>query len=78
MTNTTRMPWLKTNHVDPKAEDDKITDQSLTVRECRTLLEIISYVEPASNGWNTEYKKRLHRLKQKARRGAAVETPRDM
>ena len=71
MTNTTRMPWLKTDRADSKAENDKITDQSLTIKECRTLLEVISCVEPASNGWNTEYKERLHGLKQKARRGAA-------
>ena len=77
MTNTTKMPWLKTDRADSKAENDKITDQSLTIKECRTLLEVISYVEPASGGWNTEYKTRLHGLKQKARRGAAMETPRE-
>ena len=75
MTNTTKMPWLKTDRADSKAENDKITDQSLTIKECRTLLEVISYVEPSSGGWNTEYKTRLRGLKQKAVRGAAMETP---
>ena len=77
MTNTTRMPWLKTERTEPTESTDRITDQSLTVRECRTLLEIIHIVGPGLNGWNTEYKKMLYRLKQKAKRGAAMETPKE-
>tara|TARA_R110002073_G_scaffold108875_2_gene244599 strand:- start:421 stop:684 length:264 start_codon:yes stop_codon:yes gene_type:complete len=77
MTNTTKMPWLKTERTGPTESTDRITDQSLTVRECRTLLEIIHIVEPGLNGWNTEYKKMLYRLKQKAKRGAAMETPKE-
>ena len=59
MTNTTKMPWLKTERTEPTESTDRITDQSLTVRECRTLLEM------------------LYRLKQKAKRGAAMETPKE-
>ena len=47
---------------------DRITDQSLTVLECRVLLEIFSSgALPAG--------KILRQLKQKAVRGAAMETP---
>ena len=55
--------------------DDAFTDQSLTILECRALLEtFLSEVLPASPRYK-EHKKVLKRLKQKALRGAAMETP---
>ena len=55
--------------------DDAFTDQSLTILECRALLEtFLSEVLPASPQYK-EHKKILKRLKQKALRGAAMETP---
>jgi hypothetical protein len=54
---------------------DAITDQSLTVLECRALLEtFLSAPLPAST-LHRAHKKVLKQLKQKALRGAAMETP---
>ena len=81
MTNTTKMPWLRKDYTATK--EDLITDQSLTIMECRTLLEIILAVEilvddePPQSTWDPHHKKMLERLKQKAHRGAAMETPRE-
>jgi len=55
--------------------NDAITDQSLTILECRALLEtFLSEVPPTSPRYK-EHKHILKRLKQKALRGAAMETP---
>ena len=55
--------------------NDAITDQSLTVLECRALLEtFLSTALPAST-LHRDHKKVLKKLKQKALRGAAMETP---
>jgi hypothetical protein len=81
MTNTSKMSWLRNDYTAPK--EDLITDQSLTIMECRTLLEIILAVEilvedeSLQSTWNPHHKKMLKRLKQKAHRGAAMETPRE-
>jgi len=55
--------------------NDAITDQSLTVLECRALLEtFLSAALPASTLYR-DHQKILKKLKQKALRGAAMETP---
>lgn len=55
--------------------NDAITDQSLTVLECRVLLEVFLSAPLPASTLHREHKHILKRLKQKALRGAAMETP---
>jgi hypothetical protein len=60
--------------------NDRITDQSLTVLECRLLQEIITTIEILTETLESTdetplHKKIMGKLKQKALRGAAMETP---
>tara|TARA_R110002012_G_scaffold239895_1_gene413990 strand:+ start:231 stop:479 length:249 start_codon:yes stop_codon:yes gene_type:complete len=55
--------------------DDAITDQSLTILECRVLLEVFLSAPLPASTLHREHKHILKRLKQKALRGAAMETP---
>lgn len=66
-------------------KDDAITDQTLTVLECRVLFELLSDIKNFSAVYSENYdgslvlssRKILENLEAKARRGAAVETPKE-